>query len=1524
MKKIFTKFFLLAIFSIASFTLSAQTYNGGTWYSLYDANEYSISVFGSKTFNVFTPTLGNLTFEAKRQTAGQGNLQLIPIVNGEDQSAIFSNKLNTSYASYSLTLSNENTTQLKFYAPTGVTLKKYFKNIKLPLKKHILIADGGYGKSSESKSFENVTIGGTSNVQTVNLRSFLTNGDITITSDNSAFRIGSANNTSGQTFAVGANACASTNGSGAAGGGNLGAISNYAVNIYFCPTEAKEYSATITITDGTSTAEISVSGVGVKKNQSIVWDEEFSADEVKLPVGKEINNIASATSALEISYSFDKDSIISIEGTTIKALKSGVVILTATQVGNNEWNGVSAAKTITVTEKIIQAIHWEDYLRRLKIGGDDVTLSATAMLLTNAETNEYTESPERTALITYSSNNNAVVSVDGKILKIIGEGETSVVATLPGDEYYEAITIEMPVKVSALSSFCEAYVLDDAKERELNTVDSEEYSINGPAHQLTFTANRTALWGFTDGNLKVDAYYNGEWHKIFDEDVTKDNYKSYGPITLDRNTTKLKFYTTTGATGYKHIKDVLVTQATYLETTTPAVVVEKSIIGDVIEKSIQVQYSNLPEGVLISNTSDKITLSTAELDSDCGKYGEQTINLTIVPTEVGTIEDVITIEDEATKLSLNIPVTIHTQRNTQTIIWNDEVSSIYTTDNITFSAEAKTAITYESSDNNIAEVQNNQLIIKTSGVVTITATAAQDEKYEQATATKNVTINIVTPTITMLPTVDAITYGATFEGATLLGGEANVSGAWQWNDDLNQVLDAGMHNLKVQFVPSNTAWYSVVDTTISVTVNKAAAILATAPIAVTDLVYNATAQTLIVTGVAEGGTMQYSLDGESYTSDLPTATSAGTYTVYYKVVADANHTDVEVATLTATIAQAPLTITAEDYNILYGEAAPTYTATYIGWQGSDDAAVLAGTLAYSCDYVAGNNVGTYTITPSGVTAANYAIQFVAGTLTVNQVAAAVATAPIAITDLVYNATAQTLIVAGVAEGGTMQYSLDGESYTSDLPTATSAGTYTVYYKVVADANHTDVEVATLTATIAQAPLTITAEDYNILYGEAAPTYTATYIGWQGSDDAAVLAGTLAYSCDYVAGNNVGTYTITPSGVTAANYAIQFVAGTLTVNQVAAAVATAPIAITDLVYNATAQTLIVAGVAEGGTMQYSLDGESYTSDLPTATSAGTYTVYYKVVADANHTDVEVATLTATIAQAPLTITAEDYNILYGEAAPTYTATYIGWQGSDDAAVLAGTLAYSCDYVAGNNVGTYTITPSGVTAANYAIQFVAGTLTVNQVAAAVATAPIAITDLVYNATAQTLIVAGVAEGGTMQYSLDGESYTSDLPTATSAGTYTVYYKVVADANHTDVEVATLTATIAQASQFIEWELTNFVMEVGDTLHLTATATSGLEVTYTLDDDTYAEINGNLLIALQVGTFTVTASQDGVDGEYANYLAAESVAQSITIVAKDVNTHIEMILNEVEATKIIRDGCLYIIRNNRTYNVNGQVVE
>ena len=861
MKKIFTNLFLLATIFMASTNLSAQTYNGGTWYSLYDTGENSNVNAAYPDFaekSVFAPA-ESMTFEYKKYSllSIDGKVEVYNKVNGTDWS---SSKGSVSYSDRknwktSPTISldaNISHIRYKMASGTGVYVRNHF----VKLKKHILIADGGYGKSSESKSFENVTIGGTSNVQTVNLRSFLTTDNITVASSDVAFRIGSANNTNGQVFAVGANACASANGSGAAGGGNLGAISNYAVNIYFCPTEAKEYSATITITDGTSTATINVSGTGIKKDQFIIWSDEYA--DGKLPKGKIVANAARATSNNNITYKSSNESVIAIinDGAAFQAIAEGEATITATAAEDNEWKAIANEKLFIVTEKVIQSIHWTDNLTRLKVGGDNVMLSATAMILTNAETNEYTESPERAELLTFASNNTNVVTIVGNVLTIVGEGETTVSASLPGDEYYEAITIEMPVKVRAISSLCEAYVLDDAKERELNTIDDEEYSINGPAHQLTFTANRTALWGFTDGNLKVDAYYNGGWHKIFDEGVTKDNYTSYGPISLERNTTKLKFYTTTGATGYKHIKDVVVSQATYLETTTSSIVVEKSIIGDVIEKSIQVQYSNLPEGVFISNTSGNITLSASELNSDCGKYGEQTITLTIVPTEVGTIEDVITIQDEATGLSLNIPVTIHTQRDAQTIAWDQDLANIYTTDLVTLNATANTDVYYTSSDSTIAYAEGNTLVINKHGQVTITAVAAQSDKYEQATFAKDLTINAVQPIVNTWPTVEPIAYAQTLTQDMLIDGEAEVEGVFEWNTELNQTLLPGTYDLAVRFVPANSNYYAPVDGAVAVIINKSAQSIVWNDsfdnITVTDsIVLNASAQTTITYEVSD-------------------------------------------------------------------------------------------------------------------------------------------------------------------------------------------------------------------------------------------------------------------------------------------------------------------------------------------------------------------------------------------------------------------------------------------------------------------------------------------------------------------------------------------------------------------------------------------------------------------------------------------------------------------------------------------------
>lgn len=79
--------------------------------------------------------------------------------------------------------------------------------------------------------------------------------------------------------------------------------------------------------------------------------------------------------------------------------------------------------------------------------------------------------------------------------------------------------------------------------------------------------------------------------------------------------------------------------------------------------------------------------------------------------------------------------------------------------------------------------------------------------------------------------------------------------------------------------------------------------------------------------------------------------------------------------------------------------------------------------------------------------------------------------PTANPGLTYNGEEQKLINHGHVEGGNMLYRLENGLYSTTLPTATNAGRYTVYYKVVGDATHNDTAEQSITVTIGKAPLT---------------------------------------------------------------------------------------------------------------------------------------------------------------------------------------------------------------------------------------------------------------------------------------------------------------------------------------------------------------------------------------------------------------------------------------------------------------------
>lgn len=815
MKKIFTTLFVFLCLGITNVFAEAYVY--------VEPNEQSYSAPGGNSWTTgeFSGPAAQLTFEAAKSGLwAVGDIEISQLVNGEWKSltSVMPSGDFKKYQSFGPFNLDLHATKLRFYS--NGSYERYIKNLKVTMASYTnAIGASNWAPTAVVHAADDVF---ETTFDWCNVEPF----SISISGEGaSQFTYKLTNNAA------------------------IGEFGTATVSATYKHNVGGVHNALLTITNGSKTYEITLQGTTNKKNQTITWSDDILSG--KLPVGEEVTAPAKALSGLALTYTSSDNNVIAItnDGTAIKALAAGQATIKAVQLGDGEWNEVADSVQIIVTEKTIQYINWIDNLTRLVVGGEPVQLTATAQILLNAETDETQDAPERTALITYQSANDSVVTIDGTTLIIVGEGTTTVTASLPGDDIYEQATISMPVRVRVPSTTCEAYVLEATDEFSI------EYSVlwqeriyepaafSGPGHILTFEARKQT--GTAVGNIQIQQYVNGEWKDIDDANPGTD-WRDYW-YELDRNATKIRFYNGYGS-YYRYFKNVLVTQATYLETTTPAVTVEQSIIGDEITKNIAVQYSNLFEGVTVTNVSDNVTLSTSELATGCGKYGEEIVTLTIRPTEIGTIYDTVTIHDEATGLTLTIPVTVHTQRKTQTILWEDSIETIYATDEITLTAKAVNPIHYTSSDSAIAYVdEDNKLIINAIGNVTITAHAAESETYNPAELSKNITILHAVPVILSLPTVEPVAYGVQLTNDMLVGGEANVDGAFAWNIDLEQELVPGEYNLPIQFIPDNPI-FAALDTTVAVTVKKSKQYITWeqdfSDVYVTDILYlNATALT---------------------------------------------------------------------------------------------------------------------------------------------------------------------------------------------------------------------------------------------------------------------------------------------------------------------------------------------------------------------------------------------------------------------------------------------------------------------------------------------------------------------------------------------------------------------------------------------------------------------------------------------------------------------------------------------------------
>jgi len=497
------------------------------------------------------------------------------------------------------------------------------------------------------------------------------------------------------------------------------------------------------------------------------------------------------------------------------------------------------------------------------------------------------------------------------------------------------------------------------------------------------------------------------------------------------------------------------------------------------------------------------------------------------------------------------------------------------------------------------------------------------------------------------------------------GKETAVGGATTKNqfDLAAQNLSAGQHTFRFS---ATCDGYKKMSGDIAVTVQRAniSASLITPPTAQENLTYTGQEQALIIAGsVADYGTMQYSLtENGTYSQDIPAGTDAGTYTVWYRVIGDANHNDTALASVPVSIGKKPLTITG-------------VTAASKPYDGTTDADISSVsfdnmTLTRGTDYTvtarfddagvgSGKNI-TATVTLMGQAAKNYVLEQ-SNFMTTGSIIKAAAP----------DFTRETgLVIVNGHE----------KTYTVTLPTL---------------------------------PTLETPKEYGAL------TYEIGGVKLDGgyyTGGAKVENGKLILPIqknDVETTDSVGTVTVV---IKSANY--EDITLTVNVNATNKLVptVTAPTA-NALTYNGAEQALVTAGKTTGGTMLYRLGDSEWSEQLPTAKNAGKYTVWYKVQGDAEYADVAEQSLTVTAAKKAVTVTALDKSAHTGSTAPDLSSPEAdknykveGLLGAD---TLSGTVTLTYEQTPDmNKPGKTAINITGTLSNdNYKITYVHGTLTVS---------------------------------------------------------------------------------------------------------------------------------------------------------------------------------------------------------------------
>ena len=443
---------------------------------------------------------------------------------------------------------------------------------------------------------------------------------------------------------------------------------------------------------------------------------------------------------------------------------------------------------------------------------------------------------------------------------------------------------------------------------------------------------------------------------------------------------------------------------------------------------------------------------------------------------------------------------------------------------------------------------------------------------------------------------------------------------------------------------------------------------------------------------------------EISSSGVITIKAAGVCSITGSQAGNNSYYAADPVAITFEITKKVLTVTASSPALNYGDSIPTISPIYTGGFVSPDTSSVVSSVVCTTTYTTTSAFGTTPTTScSGATATSYSFTYVSGTVTISK-------RPIVVTasspSLNYGDSIPTITPSYSANFANSETSsvVSGTVCTTTYTTTSTFGTTPTTSCSGATATNYSVTYTSGAVTMSKATLTVTSSSPNVRIGDAAPIITADYAGFRGSDTASVISGQ-SCSTTYTSSSGAGTYPTSCSGGSAANYVLGYVNGTVTASSSATqsitfanpgtqtygpsfTLATPPTATSGLSVTITSNSPGVCTVSGNVVTIVGIGTCSLSASQAGGTNGGT-----------TYSAATTVTITFTISQRPIVVTASSSSLNYGDSVPTITPSYsTNFANGDTSSVVSGircTNTYTTTSAAGSSHAT---SCTGATATN----------------------------------------------------------------------------------------------------------------------------------------------------------------------------------------------------------------------------------